>query len=315
MPRSKAFAFFLSNRTARRTVDRIAAICMVAVLWAAIAFSICANSSSIAFSQDDGTIKPGMYWTLSSKWRWNAYGTGDHAGWRVEREDWNDTLSIQEVSGSMLRLGLKRVGHGALEASGSFIIGGRQTDSWTIDKQYSIMINATNYMGSDGKPVRWVVNVKGLNASGSVSQMWTDENYRYVQVRFPVAGSEPVKAGAPTRDTWVVSYRSLTTGYWSASGNHSTGLKQETLNYDKTYGFLLQATYNGTYTMQTHEGGWNETEVASASTIDSNLEMFAGARNTDLLSVTVFAAAVVVIGVITFAVLLHRHRKAVHADR
>jgi len=148
-------------------VNRIAGICMTAILWTAMQSSVC-NYCSVALCADPASVKPGMYWTLSSRWRWNASGVGDHAGWRVETEDWNDTLTVQEVSGGELLLRLRRVGNGSLEASGSFIIAGRVSDSWKIDKEYSIKVNATTFRDVDGRPVRWVTNVKGLDASGSV---------------------------------------------------------------------------------------------------------------------------------------------------
>jgi len=306
----------LAASVARRTLKRTAAICRVVILCAAIMSSIWANSSSIALGQDDATLKPGMYWTLSSKWRWNGYGMGDHAGWRVEREDWNDTLSIQEVSSSRLSLGLKSVGQGALEASGSFIISGRRSDSWRIDRQYSLTVNATTFRGQDGKPIRWIVNVKGLSASGSVPEMWIDENYRYVEVQFPVSGHESVYAGGFRLDAWIASYRNLTVGYWSAAGNHSTGYKQETLNYEATYGFLLHAAYDGKYAMKTDEGGWNETETFVANTIDSNLKSFGSIENANLTSITFLTAALVAIAVIIiFTVFLNKRRGAKRGDR
>lgn len=285
------------------------------ILCVVIGPPICVDSVSIALGEDDAPLKPGMYWTLSSKWRWNGYGTGDDAGWRVEREDWNDTLSIQEVSSSTLVLGLKRVGEGGFEASGSFIISGRRSDSWRIDKRYSLKVNATTFRGQDGKPIRWIVNVRGLSAPGSVPETWIDENYRYVEVQFPVSGSESVYAGGFRLDTWIVSYRNLTVGYWSGAGNPSTGFKRETLDYEATYGVLLHATYDGKYAMKRDEGGWNETETFVADTIDSNLKSFASIENANLTSITFLTVALVAIAVIVFTVFLYKRRGAKRGGR
>jgi len=293
---------------ARLTVNPVAAICIVTMLLTASQSSIFANSSSLAFCQDDASLKPGMYWTLSSKWRWSASGTDDEAGWRVESEDWNDTLSIQEVSGSELRLGLKRVGRGTLEASGSFIIGGLQSDSWKIDKQYSLKVDASTFRDPDGKPVRWVINVKGLNASSSVPQMWIDKNYRYVEVQFQASGSGSLEVEGLTFDTWAFSYANVTTGYWSAGGNHSTGFKEETLRYGKRYGLLLQNEYTGTYGMKTNDGGWNETETFVASIVDTNLKTPANVRSTSPAGITVLTLAIAVAVLIIAAVVLHKRK-------
>lgn len=293
---------------ARRTVNRAATILIVAILCIVIQSSVCGHSPPLPLCQDDATLKPGMYWTLSSKWRWNASGIGDEAGWRVESEDWNDTLNIQEVSSSELRLGLKRVGRGALEASGSFIIGGLQSDSWKIDKQYSLRVDASTFRDPNGKPVRWIINVKGLNASSSVPQMWIDKNYRYVEVQFQASGSGSLEVEGLTFDTWAFSYRNVTTGYWSAGGNHSTGFKEETLQYDKRYGFLMQAEYTGTYGMKTNDGGWNETETFVASIFDTNLKPPANVESTSPAGITVLTLAIAVTVLIIAAVVLHKRK-------
>lgn len=288
-------------------MNRIAGICMAALLWTTMQSSIC-TSCSVALYQDHASVKPGMYWTLSSRWRWNASGVGDHAGWRVEAEDWNDTLTVQEVSGGELLLRLKGVGNGSLDASGSFVIAGRVSDSWKIDREYSIKVNATTFRDVDGRPVRWVSNVKGLEASRSVPQMWLDKDYRYVEAQFRVSGSDRFSLGGVVFDTWVVSYRNLTTGYWSAAGNHSTGFKEETLEYDQTCGFLLRDTYHGAYGMQTREGGWNETETFTTIIVDSNLKQLDNVRNANLAGSSIFTGAMVVLGVATLAAILYRRR-------
>lgn len=290
-------------------MNRIAGICMAALLWTTMQSSIC-TSCSVALYQDHASVKPGMYWTLSSRWRWNASGVGDHAGWRVEAEDWNDTLTVQEVSGGELLLRLKRVGNGSLDASGSFVIAGRVSDSWKIDREYSIKVNATTFRDVDGRPVRWVSNVKGLEASRSVPQMWLDKDYRYVEAQFRVSGSDRFSLGGVVFDTWVVSYRNLTTGYWSAAGNHSTGLKEETLEYDQTRGLLLRATYDGVYGMKTREGGWNETETLAATTIDSNFKLFSGVENSSLTIGVGLAGAFVAAGIATLVILYRRRIRA-----
>jgi hypothetical protein len=278
---------------------------MVAVLFAGVLSSVC-SCCSVALYEDPASIKPGMYWTLSSRWRWNASGIGDHAGGRVENENWNDTLTIQEGSGGEILLRLKRVGEGSLEAYGSFIISGRARDSWTIDREYFIKVNATTFRDVDGRPVQWVINTKGLEASRSVPQMWTDKDYHYVEVQFRVSGTDRFSLGGVMFDTWVLSYRNLTTGYWSAEGNHSTGFKEETLEYDQTRGLLLQDTYQGIYGMKTREGGWNETETFTAATIDSNFRLFSGAENGSLTIGVGLAGALTAAGIATLVILYRR---------
>jgi len=298
-----------SDRATRCAVNRVAAICIVAMLCVSCRSVISGDASQFVFSQDDPSLKPGTYWTLASKWRWNASGVGDQIGSRVEAEDWNDTLSIKQVSSSDLVLGLKRSGHGSLEASGSFIIGSLQSDSWKIDKEYSIKVDAATFRGADGKPIRWIVDAEGLDASGSVPQMWVDRNYGYTEVQFRVSGSKLVMAGGFAFDTWAVSYRNLTTGYWSASGNHSTGFKEETLRYDKRHGLLLQAEYRGTYGLKTYGGAWNETETCVASTISSNLEPPAEIENANLPSALIFVSILALAALILSASVLYRRKR------
>jgi hypothetical protein len=287
-------------------VNIIAAICMAAMLLTTTQSLTCISCSA-AMSQDHASVEPGMFWTLSSRWRWNASGVADHAGWRVETEDWNDTLTIQKVSGDELTFRLKRVGQGVLEANGSFIIAGRVHDSWTIDREYSITVNATTFRDADGRPVRWVSNVKELEASRWVPQMWIDKDYRNVEVQFRVSGSDRLSLGGVVFDTWIVSYRGLTTGYWSAQGNHSIGFKEESLEYDETRGLLLRDTYRGIYGMKTREGGWNETETYAATAIDSNFPLFGGVENRNLTNGVIMAGAFVAAG-IAVLVIIHRRR-------
>jgi len=259
--------------------------------------------------QNASSPKPGTYWTLSSKWRWNASGVGDQTGWRVEAEHWNDLLSIEEVSSSEFVLGLKRSGYGSQQASGSFIIGGLQNDSWTINKEYSMKVDPATFRDTDGRPVRWIVDAKALGASGSLSQMWVDKDYHYVEARFRMSGSKLVRVGGLAFDTWVVSYRNVTTGYWSAGGNHSTGFKEETLQYDKTYGLLLQAEYRGAYGLRTHDGAWNETETFIASTISSNLEPPTEAARTNLRGASISVSILAVAALILFASILYGRKR------
>jgi hypothetical protein len=247
-----------------------------------------------------------MYWTLSSRWRWNASGVGDHAGWRIEAEDSNDTLTIQEVSRGELTLQLKLEGEGTSEANGSFIIDGRVTDSWPIDREYSIRVNSTTFRDVDNRPVRWISSVKQVEMSRSVAQMWVDKDYRYVEVQFRVSGSDRVSLGGVGLDTWVVSYRNLTTGYWSAEGNHSTGFKEESLEYDKTRGLLLRDTYHGIYGMKTRGGGWNETEDYAATAINSNLPLFVGVENAGFTSGVIIAGALVAAGIAALVIIYRR---------
>jgi hypothetical protein len=291
-------------------VNRIALICMAAILWTSMQSPISACRSLTSY-EDDASIKPGMYWTLSSRWRWNASGVGDHAGWRVEAEDWNDTLTIQEASGGELTLQLKRAGAGSSQANGSFVIAGRVRDSWTIDRKYSIKVNSTTFRDVDGRPVRWVSSVKELEASRAVPQMWIDEKYRYVEVQFRLSGSDRLSLGGVTFDTWVVSYRNLTTGYWSAEGNHSTGFKEESLEYDQTRGLLLRDTYHGIYGMKTREGGWNETETYAATAVDSNFPLFYGVESRNLTNGVIIAGALAAAG----AAMLVIHRRRISAKR
>jgi len=288
-------------------VNRMAGICMAALLCTVMQSSIC-TSCSVALYEDHAPIEPGTYWTLSSRWRWNASGVGDHAGWRVETEDWNDTLTIQEVTGGELLLRLKRIGEGSLEANGSFTIAGRVRDSWIIDREYSIKVNATTFRDVDGRPVQWVTSVKGLEGLRSSPQMWTDKDYRYVEVQFRVSGSDRFSLGGVVFDTWVVSYKNLTTGYWSAEGNHSTGYKDESLEYEQKLGLLLRHTYHGAYGMKTREGGWNETETFTATMINSNLRLSNNAENSNLAAGVGLVGALVVVGIITSAVILRRRK-------
>jgi len=147
--------------------------------------------------------------------------------------------------------------------------------------------------------------------------MWMDKDHRYVEVQFRVSGSDRFSLEGVLFDTWVASYRDLTTGYWSAGGNHSTGFKEETLDYDQTRGLLLRATYDGVYGMKTREGGWNETETFVATTIDSNFILFSDARNSGLTTGVSLVGALVVAGIIALAVILHRHKildKVQHGD-
>jgi len=247
-----------------------------------------------------------MYWTLSSRWRWNASGVGDHAGWRVEAEDSNDTLTIQEVSGGQLTLQLKLKGEGSSQANGSFIIDGRVTNSWPIDRQYSIRVNSTTFRDVDDRPVRWITGVKQLEASRSVPQMWIDKDYHYAEVQFRVSASDHFSFGGVRFDTWVASYRNLTTGYWSAEGNHSTGFKEERLEYDQTLGLLLRDTYHGIYGMRTREGGWNETEDYAATAIDSNLPLFTGVENRSFTNGAIVAGALVAAGIAALVIVYRR---------
>jgi hypothetical protein len=229
----------------------------------------------------------------------------------VEAENWNDTLTIQEVSGGGLSLRLKRVGNGSLDANGSFIISGRTHDFWTIDREYTLKVNATTFRDLDGRPVAWISNVKELESSRSVPEMWMDKDYHLVEVRYRVSGSGRFSVGEVAFDTWIVSYRNLTTGYWSAEGNHSTGFKEETLEYDQTRGLLLQDAYHGAYGMKTRGGGWNETETFAATTIDSNLTPLSSAADT---CVTVGASLIgaLVVAVIIASVVMLRRRKIRH---
>jgi hypothetical protein len=284
---------------------------MAAILWTSMQSSIC-TCYSVALAGDHASVKPGMYWTLSSRWRWNASGIGDNAGWRVETEDSNDTITIQEVSGSEILMQLKRAGEGSLEADGSFIIAGRVRDSWTINREYAIKVNSTTFRDIDGRPVQWVINVKGLDASSSVPQMWTDKDYRYVEVKFQVSGSDRLSLGGVVFDTWVVSYRNLTAGYWSSGGNHSTGFKEETLDYDQALGLLLRDRYHGGYEMKTRGGGWNETETFTATTMDSNFRLFSGAENGNVTIGVGLAGALVATGIVTLVVM---HRRRIPAKR
>jgi hypothetical protein len=253
-----------------------------------------------------------MYWTLSSRWRWNATGVGDHAGWRAEDEDSNETLIVQEASGGELTLQLKQAGQGSSEANGGFIISGRVRDSWTIDREYSIKLNSATFRDVDGRPVRWVSSVKELETSRSVSQMWMDKGYHYVEVQFRVLGSDRFSLGGVVFDTWVVSYRNLTTGYWSAEGNHSTGFKEESLEYDQTRGVLLRDTYRGIYKMKTREGGWNETETYAATAIDSNFRLFSGVENRSFTNGVIMGGAFVAAGIAALVII---HRRSISAKR
>lgn len=290
-------------------MNRAVAICIIALLSISSRSIIGADSSQLVFSQDDSSLKPGIYWILSSKWRWNASGVGDQSGWRVEEEDWNDTLTIKEASSSELVLGLKRWGQGSLKGSGSLIIGGLESDSWKIAREYSIKVNAATFRGNDGKPVRWIVDAKGLGASGSVPQMWLDNDYRYVEVQFHVSTSGLVRVGGLAFDTWAVAYKNLTTGYWSAGGNHSTGFKEETLQYDKRRGLLLQAEYRGTYGLRTNDGAWNETETFIASTVSSNLEPPAEIQSSNLASAAISASILTIAVLILSASILHKRKR------
>ena len=297
------------DRAARCAVNSVAAICIVAMLCISCPCLISADSPRLLLSRNDPSLRPGIYWTLSSKWRWNASGVGGQTGWRVEAEYWNDTLGIKEASSSELVLGLKRSGHGWVEATGSFIIGDLQSDSWKIDKEYSIKLNAATFRGTDGKPVRWIVDARGLDASGSVPQMWVDKDYHHVEVQFHLSGSELVRVRGLAFDTWAVSYRNLTTGYWSAGGNHSTGFKEETLQYDKTHGLLFQAEYRGTYSLKTHDGAWNETETFVASTISSNLEPSTEIENANPLSAPIFVSILASAALILSASILYGRKR------
>ena len=287
-------------------MKRMAAACMVVMLWAAMLFSIGA-CRSFALSEDAASIKRGMNWTLSSRWSWNASGVGDHAGWTTETERWNDILTVQEVSGGELTLRLKRVGEGSLEAYGSFIISGRTRDTWTIDREYLIKVNATTFRDVDGRPVEWVIDTKGLEMSRMVPQMWTDKDYHYIEVQFRVSGSDRFSLGGVTFDTWVLTYGNLTTGFWSAEGNHSTGFKEETLEYDQARGLLLRHAYHGIYGMKTHEGGWEETETFAANATDSNFGPLKSVENGSLAIGAGLVGATAAAGIATL-VILHRRR-------
>jgi len=288
-------------------MNRMAAVCVVVMLLASIQSSVYA-CCSVALYEDQAPVKAGTHWTLSSRWRWNASGVGDHAGSRVETENWNDTLTIQEVSGGGFSLRLKRVGNGSLDANGSFIISGRTHDFWTIDREYTLKVNATTFRDLDGRPVQWISNMKELESSRSVPEMWTDKDYHYVEVRYRISGSGRFRVGEVAFDTWIVSYRNLTTGYWSAEGNHSTGFKEETLEYDQTRGLLLQDTYHGAYGMKTRGGGWNETETFAATTIDSNLTPLSSAVNTYVTVGASLIGALVVAAIIASLVILRRRK-------
>jgi hypothetical protein len=283
----------------------VAAVCVVAMLWLGVQSSVY-PSCSFSLHADQVSIKPDMHWTLSSRWMWNASGVGDHAGWRIESENWNDTLTVEEVSGGEFTLRLKRLGDGSSEAQGSFIIGGRARDSWTIDREYSFKINSTTFRDTDGRPVRWIINVKDLKALRSLPQMWTDEDYRYVEVQFRASGSDRVSVGGVALDTWVVSYRNQTTGYWSAEGNHSSGFKEEVLEYDQARGLLLADTYHGAYGIKTSEGGWNETETYVATAIDSNFALFDGVESGSLTNGVIIAGAFVAAGIAVLAIIRRR---------
>jgi hypothetical protein len=140
--------------------------------------------------------------------------------------------------------------------------------------------------------------------------MWMDKDHRYVEVQFRVSGSHRFSLGGVVFDTWVVSYRNLTTGYWSAAGTHSTGFKEEILEYDQTRRLLLRATYDGVYGMKTREGGWNETETFAATTIDSNFRLFSGVENTSLTFGAGLAGALVAAGIATLVILYRRMIRA-----
>jgi hypothetical protein len=284
---------------------------MAAMLWTSLQSPISA-CCLVASYEDPPSIRPGMYWTLLSRWRWNATGVGDHAGWRAEAEDSNETLTVQQASGGELTLQFKQAGQGSSEANGSFIISGHVRNSWTIDREYFVKVNSTTFRDVDGRPVRWVSSVKELEAWRSVPQMWIDTDYRYVEVQFRVLGSDRLSLGGVVFDTWVVSYRNLTTGYWSAEGNHSTGFKEENLEYDQTRGFLLRDTCRGTYGMKTREGGWNETETYVATAIDSNFPLFSGVETHGFTNGAIMAGALLAAGV---AVLVIIHRRTISAER
>ena len=294
---------------ARRAVNALATLCMLAILCTPSQSLICASSSDLALSQDGASLKPGIYWKLSSKWRWNASGVRGETGWRVEREDWNDTITIEEVSRSEFLLRLKRVGAGSLEAFGGFVIGGRPTDSWKIDREYSLKVNATTFRDPNGKPVRWIINVKGVDASGSVPQMWVDKDYSYREVQFRVVRSERLKVGSISLVTWAVSYTNLTTGYWSKAGNHSIGTKEETLNYDKKIGLLLQGAYVGVYSLKMHEGGWNETETFFARVVGTNVDLSADIQSMNPIGFIIFGVVFAAAGVTLFVTIAYWRRK------
>lgn len=290
-------------------MNTAAILYILATLCTASLHPTCTGPSQFPLIQNGDSLKPGDYWTLSSSWGWNATGAGDQVGWRKEREDWNDTVTVKEVSGSELVLGLKRLGRGSLEASGSFIIGGRSSDSWEIDRDYSFKVNTASFRDADGKPVRWITDVKELDVSGSVPQTWTDENYAHLEVQFRVAGYERLNYSGLAVDTWVVSYRNLTAGYWSWAGKHSIGFKEETLNYDKKLGLLSRARYDGTYNLLMREDGWNETETYVANVIDSNF-IAANAKSTNLMSLTIISAALAIAGAVIMGALVYGRRKA-----
>jgi len=287
---------------------------MIALLLTAGQFSIYANSLQSTFQQGDVSFKPDMYWMLSSKWRWNASGIRDLSGWRMEREDWNDTITVQGVAGAELALSWRRIGEGALEAAGDFVIGGRLTDSWKINKENTLSINLGTFRDSKGNPILWVVNAAGLNTSAVVPQMWTSQDYSYREVQFRVSGSDQVRVGDASVDTWVVSYGNLTTGYWSRGGNHSIGYKQETLNYDRTLGILLHAAYRGTYSFETDEYGWNETETYVSNAVVSNIPTSTEMRSSNLPDITFFVFALAAAGLITLATIMYRRKKPHSSD-
>jgi hypothetical protein len=123
----------------------------------------------------------------------------------------------------------------------------RLTRQWMV-------FNSTTFRDVDGRPVRWISSVKQLEASRSLLHMWVDKDYRYVEVQFRVSGSDRLNVGGVAFDTWVVSHRDPTTGYWTAERNYSTGFKEDSLEHDQTCGLLLRDAYHGIYGMKTREG-------------------------------------------------------------
>jgi hypothetical protein len=153
---------------------------------------------------------------------------------------------------------------------------------------------------------------KATEASRSVPYVWVDKDYRYVEVQFRVSGSDHLSLGGVGFDTWVVSYRNLTAGYWSAEGSHSTGFKEESLEYDQTRGLLLRDAYHGIYGMKTREGGWNETEADAATAIDSNFPLLVGAEKRSFTNGVIIAGAFIAAGI---AMLVIIHRRGISAKR
>jgi len=298
----------LTKDDTRDRMNTAVTLCILALLSASGQFSVCAGLSGSHLIQGNNSLVPGAYWALSSSWKWSATGASNNADWRVEREDWNDTIAVEKASTSELLLKLDRIGRGSVNASGSFIIANQSSDSWNINRQYSLSINASSLLGPDNKPLRWIVSEKELRESGSVPQMWTDRDYSYIEVKFRVTGSEQVMVRGIPVDAWVVSYRNLTTGYWSKAGNHSVGFKEETLSYDKKVGLLLRDAYNGTYSVRTEEG-WHEIETFTSSIVDSNLDFSQDDLATNPTNLMMLGAGVAAVVIAILTVITYRRRQ------